>query len=320
MKNFWLFQILKKRFKNLQVHKEGESIVFVNDHLLDWGETYSVACPFCNDRKSHLYFSYVFGLKIGQKRLFPVKCFRRDCLKNKNNLEELKNLILNSNYFGIDLSQNQIQEERKISNKSNELSKFYNLPQLKCLPPIHPAVNYFNSRGLDYKSFENIDIRVCDNPEDELFGRIVFPISKIDRSLIGWVARAYLSGIKPKYLNSKSSKITHSFFNIENVIGNDYVIVVEGVFDALTLLSFKLPAIASLGCKLSRVQLELLEQNFCRKFILFDKDALVQAKKFASQLSGGFVIECKDYDPSDYGREDIQTICNFIQRVSSKED
>jgi len=64
-------------------------------------------------------------------------------------------------------------------------------------------------------------------------------------------------------------------FNFDNVIKRtrDYVILVEGVFDAMRLFTLGFNAVAILGTKLSGHNKSLLLANFDRVFIALDNDA-----------------------------------------------
>jgi len=69
---------------------------------------------------------------------------------------------------------------------------------------------------------------------------------------------------------------------VEAVTGNEQAILVEGVFDALRLPE---AAIATMGNKISRAQIDVLTRAGFRRLILcYDADALSEAIKYARRI------------------------------------
>lgn len=109
MLNDYLYNALKRAFKKVGVTNEGAQarIEYIPGTVSDWripeeeehGEQYSVNCPFCKDRKQHLYISYLSYaqplkngtlLRVGGLR---AQCFRNGCLKYTENRDYLEGLI-----------------------------------------------------------------------------------------------------------------------------------------------------------------------------------------------------------------------------------
>ena len=109
MLNQALYNALVRLFGKVQVANEGQHSTIKVDPSGngDWqrtsegggGEEYIVRCPFCNDKKGHLYIShlsYAAPVVAGmQLRVSPLlaHCFRRNCIAEQSNREALEGRI-----------------------------------------------------------------------------------------------------------------------------------------------------------------------------------------------------------------------------------
>ena len=87
-------------------------------------------------------------------------------------------------------------------------------------------------------------------------GRLIFPIYDAFEKLIGFDARIYiLPGHPPiepmnpqaKYLRPSYVKTRDILYGLSAISGTDYVVITEGVFDALSWLELGVPAVCNFG-------------------------------------------------------------------------
>jgi hypothetical protein len=88
------------------------------------------------------------------------------------------------------------------------------------------------------------------------------------------------------------TSIKYLLFNLDNAIKRttDYVILVEGVFDAMRLFTLGYNAIAILGTKLSKYNKAILLSKFDKIYVALDNDVSTN-KKNAGQLAAQKIIE-----------------------------
>jgi hypothetical protein len=210
--------------------------------LQEGGEHYSVGCPFCGDKKHHLWISYVWGatIKVDNKYLdigsFPAHCYRRNCLKDKENRKQLLGMIsLNpSDTVPIDAG--------TFSMEVWEKEEFI-LPQ--GIPVNSPSIpsymkEYIAGRGLDIGEMaERWQVQVALIDFYKPWPCLVFPI--VQRGLIkGWQARFVgpeewlKENDKPKYYIPRGLKKSWMLYNMDNAKYYPFAVMSEGVFDVQT--------------------------------------------------------------------------------------
>lgn len=102
-----LFDILKQRFGKVSVSKLGQPMTGqyvttllgngITYQIEEWGESYLVNCPFCQDTRQLLSISHRYGEPdplTGNNNIHLVKCFHRDCPKMGDNRRKLYHRIL----------------------------------------------------------------------------------------------------------------------------------------------------------------------------------------------------------------------------------
>ncbi|UNB92137.1 toprim domain-containing protein [Candidatus Carsonella ruddii] len=106
-----------------------------------------------------------------------------------------------------------------------------------------------------------------------LLNRLMFPIINYQNILIGVGLKT--NSIKNKYINLFKLNILNEdlFFGINNIKHYNYIIVVEGYFDALTIYknSF-LNVISNLGCNINYKKICFLLSKFKKIYFCFDGD------------------------------------------------
>jgi len=85
------------------------------------------------------------------------------------------------------------------------------------------------------------------------------------------------------------------FFNWDKAVKKDYVIICEGVFDAIKLINFGYNAVAALSCHINPYRIKLLIKNFNAIDILLDNDMKIDVngkKKNPGQDAAKKILEC----------------------------
>ncbi len=153
---------------------------------------------------------------------------------------------------------------------------------------------------------------------DAFRGRIIFPIFDIQHRVVGFGGRVIKTG-EPKYLNSPESAIYHkgeTLYGLQVARGyiseRDYVIIVEGYFDLLTLHRYEFKhSVATLGTALTNQHIRLLSRYTKNLITVFDADqAGVQATLrtlplfLEEEVFGKMVLLPKGEDPDTFLRKE----------------
>src|SRR5690606_769449 len=102
------------------------------------------------------------------------------------------------------------------------------------ITPLSTAAQYLASREVPWSTVTEVGIGIG-------FGRIVVPIKDAYGDLLGWVGRSYpgatpLTFANAKYIDSEELPREFIVFNqraLRSDVDVDYIVVVEGLFDAL---------------------------------------------------------------------------------------
>jgi DNA primase len=143
---------------------------------------------------------------------------------------------------------------------------------------------YMNSLGFDDSRLIETGLLIAPDQESEprprFRNRLMFPIHDVLGRNVGFGGRLLGPG-EPKYLNSADSpvfskgKLLYALNRSRNAIRRaDRVLVVEGYFDAMRLMSSGIEeVIAPLGTALTETQAGLLRKYSRNVFLLYDSDA-----------------------------------------------
>lgn len=126
------------------------------------------------------------------------------------------------------------------------------------------------------------------------------------------------------------SAIKHLMFNFDNAIasGKDYVILVEGAFDAMRLFTWGFNAVAILGTKLSTYNRSRLLSNFDVIYVCLDNDVKDDksnpgqdaAKSIVESLEGDIdvfnIVLPPGKDPDECEKDEFEH-CLEVSRISS---
>lgn len=252
----------------------------IDAHHLD-GEI-NFDCPLCGDHKPRFYINSKSGLWT---------CF--NCGERGNLSSFLMQVLGYDPFEAHHLAQKLGTVRSRPQEQAEKPDADLELPE-GCLPLDNPSDplqrpfwQYLVKRGVSIEKVRRYGMGFV------LTGlyayRVIVPVTQAG-SLKGWVARAIISDAVVKVLMPPGMKSSHLLFNLDNVRG-DEIVLVEGVFDALALPE---KAAATLGAKLSPAQRTLLRQaGFRRVTFLWDPDNAGQeaTKKFSAELvAAGFEV------------------------------
>lgn len=152
---------------------------------------------------------------------------------------------------------------------------------------------------------------------DSFRRRIIFPIFDLHQRIVGFGGRVLKEG-QPKYINSSESSIYHKgevLYGLQVAkrcaSEKDYVIIVEGYFDLLTLHQYGLKhSVATLGTAMTKQHIRTLKRYTKNLMTVFDADpAGIQATLrtlplfLEEEVEGKTLILPKGEDPDGFLRK-----------------
>ena len=281
-------------------------------HLVTNGGEIRIDCPFCEDKKKHLYMN-------AQKGVFH--CFR---CEESGSIRYLFRILEGDE--GGDIRLGVLMQA-----DDGEAGDLIEMPDGYCTdfvydPEGKKALEYLRGRGLEDRIIERYHIGY--GAWGKYRGRILIPL--FHRGvLVSFVARAYHQGLSPKILNPSSEEApspSNYLFNLDQAIFYPKVVLTEGVFDALAtgVIDQEYCAVASLGKHLTERQAELLcESGFEELVFAWDtRDAIPQVLYFARALVPFFrsvrvAILPGEEDPSSLGKERMKECVLSAEPFSS---
>ena len=136
---------------------------------------------------------------------------------------------------------------------------------------------YGVKRGLEPETIERFGCGMCLS-KGMFAGRYVIPLRDEQGRLVGYAGRS-IDDTEPKYLfppGDKGFAKSRLLFGLHRLLekkpASPWVVVVEGVFDAMTVEQAGYPCVGLLGSSLSKEQEELLCRHFDQVILLFDGD------------------------------------------------
>ena len=259
-----------------------------------------INCPFCNDHKLHLYINEEKGV---------FHCFR---CETSGPVERLFLFLEGEEqaFASRPAPQYRIDDEHL---DLVELPEGYSSDFLRSEEG-RQALQYLQSRGIDEDTIRMYSIGFC--ATGKYRGRIIVPI--FHRGiLVSFVARAYHEGLTPKVLNPSQDEApapSNFLFNLDRAVFFPSVVIVEGVFDALTtgVIDGRYCAVATFGKHLTDNQIQLLLlSGFEEVVFAWDtRDAIPQILSYARKLLPFFKTVRVAFlpgneDPNSLGREQM---------------
>lgn len=292
---------------------------YVRQALVDKGIPFKVlqhkpeintSCPFCGDTRNRLYINYKkrIGWCHNEASVIPFA----NILKWLG-LEKESRSTSSALHKVVKTIKKRFSKFKRKSHKY--CPKEWNVVKIKLPPESLPipksswAFKYLRGRGIGSDLIEKYDLRFC--REGHYENRIIIPVWDDSKHLMAFQARDYLGSRGPKYLFPVGSRMGMTFFNAEYLHQHKDVVIVEGVFPAMTLGENYL---ASFGKKISQGQFDMLMRNDVRSItFLWDADAIKEAEAAAEKLSQWFHVSVVKLP---YGQPDSFPIENIYRRVS----
>ncbi len=215
-----------------------------------------------------------------------------------------------------------------LGDKLEEKSKNYEAPELppefRTLtkeyksPYYFHAMEYLNSRNITKKDIFRYKIGYCEDGEYK--NRIVFPSFDSDGDLNFVISRAFYSTMKPYHHGEYDKNI---IFNEYLVNWNLPVVIVEGVFDAITAGNNSISMLGSNLGEESKLFIKLLDAK--EIYLAFDTDAKNKQNEtvelFLEYGKMPFVVDLNGAkDPSSMGAEAFGTALSLAKKISSQLD
>lgn len=151
----------------------------------------------------------------------------------------------------------------------------------------HSLMNYLKSKGYKEEMLLEAGLVLRSEKKGNLYdrfrNRVMFPVFDVKGNVIGFGGRV-LDDSKPKYLNSPETMIFKKGINlyglnfaIKNNLKEDYIIIVEGYMDLISLHQAGITnVVASLGTALTVNQARLLKRYVSKVIISYDSDVAGQ--------------------------------------------
>jgi len=105
-----------------------------------------------------------------------------------------------------------------------------------------------NWRGLTRDTLDTLEIYKCETGHYD--GRIIFPMRNKYGNVGAFNTRAFKDGVEPKYKYSKGIKVNELIYpplNTYKVGDINYIVVVEGIMDAISMWQDGIPAMLNFG-------------------------------------------------------------------------
>jgi DNA primase len=137
------------------------------------------------------------------------------------------------------------------------------------LRPLQSDHAYLKQRGIDSVLADQFGIGFYAGA-GIMSGRVVIRIHNQHGSLVGYAGRS-INGAKPRYRFPRGFQKSSELYNLHRCIGTS-VVLVEGFFDALSVVRAGFDAVALMGVALSEQQKMLLLRRFSEVVLLLDGD------------------------------------------------
>lgn len=269
-------------------------------------------CPFCNHHKPKLEINTF----TDEKKENPWHCWVCNT-KGKTIRSLFKSLKINGQKMEqldtivVPGKRPEIKYEAVILPKEfinfNDISNLDKLGQIKA----KHAANFLRRRGITSSQVKKYNIGFC--LEGEYADRIIIPSYDADGNLNYFMARSFEKDVNRKYKNPTVQN--------KNIIGLEYfinweapIILVEGIFDALTIQRNVIPLF---GKTLSEALMKRLVKSDTEKvYVALDKDAQREALQHCQTLMNyGKEVYLVEMDGKDANEIGFKNFLNIIENT-----
>jgi len=284
--------------KGIEYHTSGKNVT------RGWVE---INCPYCSDPSWHL------GINLENKLFHCWICGETgDIIKLIREIEECS--FARALKIIKEFQDNTFEFLKRDIKQRSYKNTYSILPPeaTNNFLPIH--LNYLKNRGFNpHYLIEKYDLKCCHYIGDYKL-RIIIPIYE-NNQVVGFTSRDVTGKAKNKYKHCPNADsiipVKECLYNLDNCPSNK-VIVVEGVIDVWRIGD---GAVAVFGTQCTREQIKKLSK-FEHVHVMFDSDAIDEAKKLANRLIGLVkqveLIEIAEGDPAKLSEEEINKIKSLI--------
>jgi DNA primase len=178
------------------------------------------------------------------------------------------------------------------------------------------AVNYLKKRGISGYDIIRYRMGYCET--GHYGGRIIVPSYDITGKLNYFIARSY-HDTTMKYKNPPVSKNVVVFE--EQINWNEAIILVEGVFDAISVRRNAIPMLGKFLPK--KLEVKLLENQVKNVYILLDDDARTEALQLEQKLKAHGInvsqVSVSGGDAAELGFQKTWEFINNAQQTTFKD-
>jgi DNA primase len=126
------------------------------------------------------------------------------------------------------------------------------------------GVGYFRGRKISKESMQKFSLGYSESRD-----MVTVPVHSPDGVLVGFVGRS----VEGKdFKNTPGLPKSKVLFNLHRVKNSSKVFVVESSFDVIRLDQVGIPAVATLGANVSKIQIDLLRKYFNNIYVVADND------------------------------------------------
>lgn len=264
------------------------------------GDNFAIICPFHSETKPSCSISEENGM---------FHCF--GCGERGSFAKLMEEIDSKYVWRGFEEEEVEIVKQKKIRLSEKVLGEF---------KPAHlvSASEYYirtQRKIWDYKSF---DLRYCtiSSRKGRWCGRIIFPIYDLKGKFLSISGRTIFN-VQPKSLKYPKVRV-NTFYGVKQLPEGweDFVVIVEGEFDAIYLQQFGVPAIALLGTGVKRFTNEQMDYLLTKKKVVVSLDGDEAGRKatlqLTKQLAGLVHVRVMELpfgkDPNDLKREEVEGI------------
>ena len=274
---------------------------------------YSFKCPFCTHHKNKLEINCITNAKSEN----PWHCWVCEA-KGKTIRSLLKNMKAPSNKIAeLNMIIAPGKNEKHVISTMLELPKEFisliNIDNLDRVTSLEArrATKFLKKRGITHEDIIKYNIGFC--YEGPYKDRVIIPSYDENGIINYFIARAYKEGPQ-KYKNPPTD--AKSAIGWELYINWDApIILVEGVFDALTIKRNVIPLFGKIIHE--KLMKKLVRSTVNRVYIALDSDAIKNSLKYAEQLMAYgkevFLVELDGKDANEIG---FERFLNTIETTS----
>jgi len=264
---------------------------------------YSFKCPFCTHHKNKLEINCITNAKsenpwhcwVCEAKGKTIRALFKKTKAPSNKIAELNMIIAPG------------KEEKQVISTMLELPKeFISLNDIGNLDKVtsleaRRAIRFLKNRGITQEDITKYNIGFC--YEGPYKDRVIIPSYDENGIINYFIARAFIDGIQ-KYKNPPSD--AKSAIGWELYINWDApIVLVEGVFDALTIKRNVIPLFGKIIHE--KLMKKLVRSTVNRVYIALDPDAIKNALKHAELLMSYnkevYLVELDGKDANEIGFE-----------------